>query len=266
MADDRTRPEGYGVDVGGTGVKGAPVDLDGGTYAGEREKLATPQPATPAAVAGAVREVVDRHGWTGSIGLCVPAVVQGGRALTAANIDDSWIGVDVAQVMREEAGLDARVVLNDADAAGLAEMRFGVGRGRRGSVLVLTLGTGIGSVLFTDGRLVPNTELGHLQLGEWPDAEVFVRAQRRVRREPDLSWEDWASQRLSPYLQHVEQLLWPDLVVLGGGVSRKPEKWLHAVRCRTEVVTAELTNDAGIIGAALACEESTGQVGEMPQA
>ena len=265
MADDRTRPEGYGVDVGGSGVKGAPVDLDGGTYAADRHKVATPQPATPQAVARSIREVVDHHGWTGPIGLCVPAVVQGGRAITAANIDDSWIGTDVAEVVRAEAGLEARVVLNDADAAGLAEMRFGVGKGRRGSVLVLTLGTGIGSVLFSDGRLVPNTELGHLQLGGWPDAEVFCAPSAR-KREPDLSWEDWASQRLSPYLQHVEQLIWPDLVVLGGGVSRKPEKWLHAVRCRTEVVTAELTNDAGIVGAALAAEESTGQIGEMPQA
>jgi polyphosphate glucokinase len=242
---------GFGVDVGGSGIKGAPVDLDRGALAAERVRIETPQPATPEAVVETVALVLEQaDAPDGPFGLTLPSVVTSGTARSAANIDPSWIGTDVHALVRERTGREAHVV-NDADAAGLAEVRFGAARGLSGTVLVLTLGTGIGSALVRDGRLVPNTELGHLEL-DGHDAET--RASDSARKRDDLSWEHWAL-RLERYLRHVDGLLWPDLVVLGGGVSKKSDKWLHLVDVRPPLRPAELLNDAGIVGAALLAAE-----------
>ncbi|MFD3775690.1 polyphosphate--glucose phosphotransferase [Streptomyces sp. NPDC058612] len=241
-----------GVDIGGSGIKGAPVDLDRGDLAQERHKVLTPQPAPPEGVAGCVAEVVRAFSWTGPVGVTFPGVVTGGITRSAANVDKSWLGVDAAALFsRELDGLPV-TVLNDADAAGVAEMTYGAGRGRGGTVILLTLGTGIGSALFTDGRLVPNTELGHLEL-KGHDAEK--RASVKAKEDGDLSWEHWA-QRLQKYLEHVEMLFSPDLFILGGGVSRKPEKFLPFIEgVRAEIVPAKLQNNAGIVGAAMAAKQ-----------
>ena len=238
---------GLGVDVGGSGIKGAPVDLDAGGLTAERVRFPTPSPATPDAVCDVVAQVLEQAGAPeGAFGLTLPAVVTSGTARTAANIDPSWIGTDVRALVRARTGRDVAVV-NDADAAGLAEVRFGAARDVPGTVLVLTLGTGIGSALVRDGQLVPNTELGHLEL-DGSDAET--RASDAARKREELSWPQWA-ERLQRYLRHVDGLLWPDLVVLGGGVSKKAEHWLHLLDVRPELRTAQLRNDAGIVGAAL---------------
>lgn len=239
------------MDIGGTGIKGAPVDLDRGDLARERHKVLTPQPATPDGVAGCVVEVVRHFGWDGPVGVTFPGVVTGGITRSAANMDKAWIGVDTAALLTRSLGGLPVTVLNDADAAGIAEMTYGAGRGRGGTVIVLTLGTGIGSALFTDGRLVPNTELGHLEL-KGHDAET--RASVRAKEDGDLTWERWAH-RVQKYLAHVEMLFSPDLFVIGGGVSRKPEKFLPLIEgIRAEIVPAKLQNNAGIVGAAMAAK------------
>ncbi|WP_284575798.1 polyphosphate--glucose phosphotransferase [Streptomyces sp. 2P-4] len=243
----------FGVDIGGTGIKGAPVDLDRGDLAQERHKVLTPQPATPDGVAGCVVEVVRHFDWDGPVGVTFPGVVTGGTIRTAANMDPGWIGVAAADVLSQRLGGRPVTVLNDADAAGVAEMAYGAGKGRGGTVMMLTLGTGIGSALFTDGRLVPNTELGHLEL-RGHDAEK--RASVKAKEDQDLSWERWA-RRLQRYLAHVEMLFSPDLFILGGGVSRKPEKFLPLIEgIRAEIVPAVLQNNAGIVGAAMAARTS----------
>ncbi|MFD6417102.1 polyphosphate--glucose phosphotransferase [Streptomyces sp. NPDC060194] len=243
----------FGVDIGGSGIKGAPVDLDRGDLAAERHKVLTPHPATPDAVADGVKEVVDAFDWTGPIGLTFPGVVTHNVIRTAANVDKHWIGVDAVDLLGERLGNRGLTVLNDADAAGIAEMSFGAGRDRSGTVMMLTLGTGIGSALFIDGRLVPNTELGHLEL-HGHDAEK--RASTKAREDEDLSWEHWA-RRVSKYLAHVEMLFSPELFIIGGGVSRKAEKFLpHIEGVRAEIVPAQLQNNAGIVGAAMAAAKS----------
>ncbi|KOG21565.1 MULTISPECIES: polyphosphate--glucose phosphotransferase [Streptomyces] len=240
----------FGVDIGGSGIKGAPVDLERGALAEERHKVLTPQPATPDGVAGCVAEVVAHFGWTGPVGVTFPGVVTGSTIRTAANVDKSWIGVDAGSLIGDRLGGLPVTVLNDADAAGVAEMTFGAGRGRKGTVILLTLGTGIGSALFTDGRLVPNTELGHLEL-KGHDAET--RASTRAKEDEDLTWEHWATRRLRKYLAHVEMLFSPELFIIGGGVSRKADKFLPLIKgIRAEIVPAELRNNAGIVGAAMA--------------
>ncbi|WP_306327537.1 polyphosphate--glucose phosphotransferase [Streptomyces venezuelae] len=240
----------FGVDIGGSGIKGAPVDLERGALAEERHKVLTPQPATPDGVAGCVVEVVEHFGWTGPVGVTFPGVVTGSTIRTAANVDKSWIGVDAGTLLSERLGGRPVTVLNDADAAGLAEMTFGAGRGRKGTVIMLTLGTGIGSALFVDGRLVPNTELGHLEL-KGHDAET--RASTKAKEDEDLSWDHWATRRLRKYLAHVEMLFSPELFIIGGGVSRKADKFLHLIEgIRAEIVPAELQNNAGIVGAGMA--------------
>lgn len=243
----------FGVDIGGSGIKGAPVDLDRGDLAQERHKVLTPQPATPDGVADKVREVVEHFGWTGPIGATFPGVITGGTARTAANVDKSWIGTDIQKLVADRLGTSAPVtVLNDADAAGVAEMHFGAGRGRTGTVILLTLGTGIGSALFTGGRLVPNTELGHLEL-HGHDAEK--KASSKAKEDEDLSWEHWAH-RVQKYLAHVEMLFSPELFIIGGGVSRKSHKFLPLIEdIKAEIVPAELQNNAGIVGAAMAAAE-----------
>ncbi len=248
---------GFGIDIGGSGVKGAPVDLDRGAFAAERLRYDTPQPATPAAVVEVVARVLEEQSappappGSTAFGLTLPSVVVAGVARTAANIDPSWIGTDVVALVEQRTGRRPLVV-NDADAAGVAEARYGAARGVPGTVLVLTLGTGIGSALLLDGRLVPNTELGHLELA---GADAETRASSAAREREGLSWEEWA-ERLEAYLRHVDALLWPDLVVLGGGVSKKADKWLPLLDVRPEVRPAELRNDAGIIGAALLAAEA----------
>jgi polyphosphate glucokinase len=238
----------FGVDIGGTGIKGAPVDLDEGKLSDERYKIATPHPATPESVVDGVHEVISHFGWSGPVGVTFPGVVVDGTTRTAANVDEGWIGLDARGRLSDKLGVPV-VVMNDADAAGMAEMTYGAGRGHGGTIIMLTLGTGIGSALFVDGRLVPNTELGHLEL-HGHDAEK--RASVKAREDEELSWEHWAH-RLRKYLAHVEMLFSPDLFVIGGGVSRKAEKFVPLLTgISAEIVPAELQNNAGIVGAAMA--------------
>jgi len=242
--------QGLGVDIGGSGIKGCPVDLDKGQLIGERVRIETPQPSRPEPVYDVVTEIVEQFGWTGPVGVTFPGVMKHGVAHTAANVDKSWIGTDVdADLTRRVPG--SVVTLNDADAAGMAEMRYGAGRDQRGVVLMLTFGTGIGSALFTDGRLVPNTEFGHIQV-DGEDGEH--RASAAAREREDLGYPEWA-RRVDRYLDVLEGGLWPDLIIVGGGVSKKAHKWVPLLSTRTPVVPAQLQNDAGIVGAALAASE-----------
>ncbi|MEU5398567.1 polyphosphate--glucose phosphotransferase [Streptomyces sp. NPDC005963] len=239
----------FGVDIGGSGIKGAPVDLERGDLAEERHKVLTPHPATPDAVADGVAEVVRHFDWSGPVGITFPGVVTGGVTRTAANVDKGWIDKDAAKLLSERLQGAPVTLLNDADAAGIAEMTFGAGRGRTGTVMVLTLGTGIGSAVFTNGHLLPNTELGHLEL-HGRDAETH--ASTKAKEDEDLSWHHWA-RRVQKYLAHVEMLFSPELFILGGGVSRKADKFVPLIEgIRAEIVPAELKNNAGIVGAAMA--------------
>ncbi len=236
-----------GVDFGGSGIKAAPVDLALGDFAAERHRIPTPTPATPDAVADVLVELLASfpdHG--GPVGVTVPGVVRHGVVASAANIDESWIGTDADALFENATGRTVRVV-NDADAAGLAEVRYGAARGQRGLVVVTTLGTGIGSALVYDGVLVPNSELGHLEI-DGRDAESHAANSARERE--DLSWEDWA-ERLTVYYRTVERLLAPDLFVAGGGVSKHADRFLPLLRIETPIVPARLRNKAGIVGAAL---------------
>ncbi|MGW1781441.1 polyphosphate--glucose phosphotransferase [Streptomyces sp. NPDC002143] len=239
----------FGVDIGGSGIKGAPVDLDKGDLAQERLKVLTPHPATPESVADGVKQVVEHFGWTGPVGLTFPGVVTGGSTIrTAANVDKSWIDTDARALFGERLGGLPVTMVNDADAAGVAEMAFGAGRDRSGTVILLTFGTGIGSALFVDGVLVPNTELGHLEL-HGHDAEK--RASSKAKEDGELTWEHWAH-RVQKYLDHVEMLFSPELFVIGGGVSRKSEKFLPFIEgIKADIVPAQLQNNAGIVGAAM---------------
>ena len=238
------------MDIGGSGIKGCLVDLEIGQLIGERVRIETPQPSLPEPVYGVVAEIVGSFDWTGGIGVTFPGVMKHGVAHTAANVDKSWIGTDV------DAGLSKLIpgdvaTLNDADAAGIAEMRYGAGRDKRGVVLKLTFGTGIGSALFVDGHLVPNTEFGHIQV-DGEDGER--RASAAAREREDLDYPTWA-RRVDRYLDVLEAGLWPDLIIVGGGVSKKAHKWVPLLSTRTPVVPAQLQNDAGIVGAALAAHE-----------
>jgi polyphosphate glucokinase len=236
-----------GIDIGGTGIKGAPVDTRTGRLLADRHRIPTPQPATPDAVTSVVAELARFFEWEGPSGATFPAVIKNGVALTAANVDKSWIGTDAAERFSGAIGGDVTVV-NDADAAGIAEVAFGAGRNRNGLVIMVTLGTGIGSAVFLHGELVPNTELGHLKMGKH-DAEDL--AAESVRESEDLSWKEWAK-RLNDYFDVLEHLFSPDLFIVGGGVSKKADKFLPLLRTEVEVVPALLLNEAGIVGAAMA--------------
>jgi polyphosphate glucokinase len=237
----------FGIDIGGSGIKGAPVDTQSGELLEERVRIKTPKPATPEAIVETAVEVIREAGWEGPVGCGFPAVVKDGVVQTAANIDRAAIGFDLREAFQRE--LDAPVsVVNDADAAGLAEIRWGAGKDEDGVVLMLTLGTGIGTSLFVGGRLVPNTEFGHIEV-RGKDAEH--RAADSARKRDDLSWNEYAK-RLDEYLHRIEFLLWPDLIVIGGGISKKSEKFFPHLTARTKVVAAEMHNNAGIAGAALA--------------
>ena len=236
-----------GIDFGGTGIKGAPVDLAAGDFAAERARTPTPSPSTPEAVASVFSGLLEQFpDCRGPVGVTVPGVVHHGVVHSAANIDPSWVGTDADALFTRATGRDVHVV-NDADAAGLAEVRYGAARGRRGLVIVTTLGTGIGSAMVYDGVLVPNSELGHLEI----DGKVAEkRAANSARESEDLSWERWAA-RLTTYYRTLERLFSPDLFVVGGGVSKKSAEFLPLLEIDTEIVPATLLNRAGIVGAAL---------------
>jgi polyphosphate glucokinase len=244
-----------GIDIGGSGIKGALVDTKTGELLKERIRIKTPQPSRPKAVIGTILELVDLFDYSGPLGIGFPAVILDGIVMSAANVDSKWIGFPGVERISEAVGQPVALV-NDADAAGLAEKTFGAGRDRMGVVMVLTLGTGIGSALFVDGKLVPNTEFGHLYLrNRKMDAEDY--ASDRIRMQEKLTWKVWAG-RLDTYLHHIERLFSPNLIILGGGVSKKYSKFIPRLTVRTEVVPAELLNEAGIVGAAIACREELG--------
>lgn len=250
--DPGTARRALGVDVGGSGVKGALVDLDTGTLVGERFRLETPQPATPEAVTEAVAAVVGHFGWDGPLGVTYPGVVVDGVVHTAANVDRSWIGVNAAQAYSAAMGGRPVTVLNDADAAGLAEQHYGAGRNRSGVVVLLTFGTGIGSAVIHNGALLPNTEFGHIEVG---GKEAEHRAASSVKERKEWSYRRWAKE-VTKVLIAVENAIWPDLIIAGGGISRKADKWIPLLKNRTPVVAAELLNTAGIVGAAMAAAEA----------
>ena len=236
-----------GIDIGGTGIKGAPVDVVKGELVGERFRLETPHPATPEAMIETVAEVAKHFDWKGPIGAGFPAVVKYGTVSTAANIDHSWIGLDAAHLISEATGCSPVTVGNDADVAGLAEVTFGAGKDKSGLILMITIGTGIGTALIWNGTLLPNTELGHIEL-KGVDAEDYAAESARERE--GLSWEKW-TRRINRYLTKMEDLFWPDLIIVGGGVSKKAERFFPLLSLRTPIVPAALLNEAGIIGAAL---------------
>lgn len=246
----RTSTTAFGVDIGGSGIKGAIVDLDKGDLATERVKYLTPNPSTPEAVAEVVARLVKEAGWSGDLGATFPAVIKNGVAKSAANVDKSWIGTDVDKVFTDITHCDV-TVLNDADAAGIAEARFGAAKGVGGVVILLTFGTGIGSALLLDGQLVPNTELGHLEI-DGSDAEK--KASSAAKDNEGLSYKQWAK-RVQKYMSHVEKLFTPDLFVVGGGVSKNSDKWVPLLDLNTPIKPAQLLNNAGIVGAAMAAHE-----------
>jgi polyphosphate glucokinase len=248
-----TATRGFGIDIGGSGIKGGLVDLAAGRLIGERTRFDTPHPATPDAIADVVAAVVHGASWAGPVGVTLPAVVKKGVAHTAANIDPSWIGTDADALFakRLDRSVDDIVMVNDADAAGMAEIRFGDQVARQGVVALLTFGTGIGSAVFHDGKLVPNTEFGHLEM-DGHDAEKNAAAS--VKDTEGLSYPEWAT-RVNRYLTVLENLIWPDLFIVGGGVSKKSEKWVPLLEIRTPIIVASLQNNAGIVGAAAAAAE-----------
>ena len=240
-----------GIDVGGTGIKAAIVDTQTGELVSERIRILTPKPATPEAVGATLKEMVKQHQWSGPIGIGFPAAIQRGVVRTAANIDKSFIDLPIAEYFSQQTD-NPVYIANDADVAGLAEMRFGAGKGIGGVVLIVTIGTGLGTALFIDGHLLPNTELGHLLLENGVEAEKYASETVRVTKE--LKWKDWGT-RFDLYLTTMEKLLWPDLIVLGGGVSAKLHKFSSQITTQVPVVAASFLNQAGIVGAALFAEQ-----------
>jgi polyphosphate glucokinase len=237
-----------GIDIGGTGIKAAPVDVTTGKLLADRQKIETPHPALPDPVADVVKQLTTSFNWSGPVGITFPGVVADGVTRTAANMDPAWIGLDAAALFAKATGNPVRV-LNDVDAAGVAEMTFGAGVDEQGTVLMVTFGTGIGSALFVKGILVPNTEFGHIEV-RGRDAEE--RASERAKQLHDLSWSKWA-EHVDEYLQRIEALLSPDLIIVGGGISRQSEKWVPRLTgLRARIVPAALLNNAGIVGAAMA--------------
>ena len=244
---------GFGIDIGGSGIKAATVDLDAGDFIGEREKILTPNPATPDAVAEVVATLVDHASWTGPVGITLPSVIVDQHAVTAANIDQAWLGTNAGELFSQALGGREVYVLNDADAAGLAEIAYGTDQADTGTVLLLTFGTGIGSALFRDSILVPNTELGHMHVAGLKEVEAEAYASSRVKTDEDLSYKAWAK-RVSVVLNEYSKLLRPQLFIVGGGISRKAEKWIPRLTVDVPVIPATLENRAGIVGAALAAD------------
>lgn len=240
-----------GIDIGGSGIKGAIVDIEKGEFVGERHRIPTPQPAKPQPVAEVVAEIVNHFEYSGPIGVTFPSIIHNGVAMTAANVDKEFIGTNIADLIHNQTNLPT-IALNDGDAAGIAEMCFGAGKDNLGSVIILTLGTGIGSAMFRRGVLFPNSELGHIFLKNGKEAENH--AAERIRGEEELSWKKWGK-RVNTLFQHVDFIFSPDLIIVGGGVSKKYEKYFPYIDVKAELVPAQLRNDAGIIGAALAAAE-----------
>jgi polyphosphate glucokinase len=238
-----------GIDVGGSGIKGAPVDTKTGELVAERVRIKTPEKAEPQPVGEVVAQIARSFEWKGQIGIGFPAPIKGGVAMMAANISEKWVGTNADELFTKITGC-ACTMINDADAAGLAEMSFGAGRGQVGTVIMVTLGTGIGSAIFYRGKLLPNTEFGHIEI-EGEEAEA--RASDAARQRDDLSWKKYAK-RLNRYLTTMEKLFWPDLFIVGGGISKEHEKFLPLLTIDVPVVPAQLLNEAGMIGAALAAQ------------
>ncbi|MGI9647499.1 MAG: polyphosphate--glucose phosphotransferase [Acidimicrobiia bacterium] len=246
MAKKDTSRHVLGIDFGGSGIKGGIVDLDKGALLTERHRIPTPKPSTPKAVAAVVRKLNDHFDWDGAVGVAIPGIVRHGIVESAANIDDGWIGENAVKRFSKALGRPVWV-LNDADAAGLAELHYGNARDYAdGVVILLTFGTGIGSAIFVEGELFPNTELGHLQL-RGDDAEHWASA--RAREDEDLSWKQWGS-RVSAYLQHLEFLFSPDAFIIGGGVSRRAKSFFPYLETSVRIIAADLENRAGVVGAA----------------
>jgi polyphosphate glucokinase len=235
-----------GVDVGGSGIKGAPVNVETGEMTAERYRLATPEGAKPKDVADTIASLVEYFQWKGNVGVGFPAAVRRGTILTAANIDKSWIGVNAEKLFEERTGCNFHIA-NDADVAGFAEIAFGAAKGEKGVVLMLTLGTGVGTAIFVNGQLVPNTELGHIEI-RGKDAEL--RAADSARERKGWTYKEWAV-RVDEYLGRMENLFWPDLIVIGGGVSKYADKFFPQLHTRARLVQAQLLNQAGIVGAAM---------------
>jgi polyphosphate glucokinase len=243
-----------GIDIGGSGIKGALVDTENGEMVTDRLRIPTPQPAKPPDVIAVLKEIVDHFAYSGPIGVGLPGIVINGTVFSSANIDDDWLGFPGQQAMAETTGCSVTLA-NDADVAGVAEMRFGAGKGQSGTVMIFTLGTGIGSAVFVNGRLVPNTELGHVYLrNQKKDAENY--AAERIREEKNLSWKAWGK-RLDIYFKHIEFLFSPELIIIGGGVSKQHEEFLRYIKTRARIIPAELRNEAGIIGAAVLAAEAS---------
>lgn len=236
-----------GIDVGGSGIKGAPVNTETGELLAERVRLKTPKKAEPEPVAEVVAEIAQSFKWKGRIGIGFPAPIKGGAVMMAANISEKWVGLNADELFAKATGCDCRTI-NDADAAGLAEMKFGAGKGQPGTVIMITLGTGIGTAIFHRGHLLPNTEFGHLDMNG-KDAEH--RASDAVRQRDGLSWKKYA-RRLNKYLAVMERLFWPDVFIVGGGISKESEKYIPLLKIETPIIPAQFLNEAGIVGAALA--------------
>lgn len=244
-----------GIDVGGSGIKGVPVNIETGEILEDRFRLPTPEGAKPDDVAETLDDVLKHFNWSGPVGIGFPAVVRNGVTYTAANIDESWIGTDAAKLFSQATSCPV-YVLNDADAAGIAEMKFGVGREHpKGVAIMITIGTGLGTALFVDGKLVPNTELGHIEI-RGKDAEA--RASDAARQRKEMSWEQWGD-KFNEYLNAMERLFWPDIFILGGGTSKMFAKFSPYIHVNAEVVPAQLLNQAGMIGAALYAAEHSGK-------
>jgi polyphosphate glucokinase len=241
-----------GIDVGGSGIKGAPVETKTGELLAERIRIKTPKNAEPQPVAEVVAEIANTFNWTKSVGIGFPAPIKAGIAMMAANISEKWIGTNADDLFTKATGCDCTVI-NDADAAGLAEMKFGAGKGQPGTVIMVTLGTGIGSAIFYRGNLLPNTEFGHLEMN---GKIAEHRASDAVRQRDGLSWKKYA-RRLNNYLVEMERLFWPDLFVIGGGISKESEKYIPRLMIETPIVPAQFLNEAGIVGAALAARTSS---------
>jgi len=239
-----------GIDVGGSGIKGALVDTKTGKLMAERIRIKTPKGADPQPVADVVAEIAKAFAWKGPIGIGFPAPIKAGVTLMAANVSEKWVGTNADDLFTKVTGCDCTMI-NDADAAGLAEMKFGAGKGQPGTVILITLGTGIGTAIFYRGNLLPNTEFGHLEMNG-KDAEH--RASDAVRQRDELSWKKYAK-RLNKYLAEMEKLFWPDLFIVGGGISKESEKYIPLLNIETPIVTAEFLNEAGIVGAALAARK-----------
>ncbi len=235
-----------GIDIGGSGIKGAPVDTETGQLLAERIRIKTPKGGEPEPMAEVVKQIAQSFNWSGPIGIGFPAPIKSGVAMMAANVSEKWVGTNADALFTKVTGCDCTMI-NDADAAGLAEMTFGAGRGQPGTVIMITLGTGIGTAIFHRGHLLPNTEFGHLEV-EGEDAEF--RASDAARQREELSWKKYAK-RLNKYFTAMEKLFWPDLFIIGGGISKESEKYLPLLTIETPVVTAQMLNQAGIIGAAL---------------